>query len=82
MFISLVLFQAQIDGNVVRARFTLPPRQKISPPPKAVASAPKRDGTKSDNLSAEKDGPKRLRERMLHMLEILYFISTCYLLCH
>jgi len=54
--------QAQIDGNVVKARFTLPPRQKASPPPKAVA--PKRDAPRTDNAGAEveKDGPKRPRE--------------------
>lgn len=65
--------QAQIDGNVVRARFTLPPRQKVSPPPKPVAAAPKRDAPKTDNASAdiEKDGPKRQRERMLDYLNIL-----------
>jgi hypothetical protein len=73
--------QAQIDGNVVRAKFTLPPRQKLSPPPKPIAAAPKRDAPKTDNTSAdaEKDGPKRQRERMacirllsLHILLILY----------
>jgi RNA-binding protein with serine-rich domain 1 len=56
--------QAQIDGNVIKARFTLPPRQKVSPPPKASAVVPKRDGPRADNAGAdvEKDGPKRLRE--------------------
>lgn len=58
--------QAQIDGNVVQARFTLPPRQKVSPPIKAIANASKRDVPKTDGVSAdgEKDGPKRQRERM------------------
>ncbi|XP_043807305.1 RNA-binding protein CP29B, chloroplastic [Manihot esculenta] len=28
----------QIDGNFVRARFTLPPRQGVSPPPKPIAA--------------------------------------------
>ncbi|RVW42255.1 Serine/arginine-rich splicing factor SR45 [Vitis vinifera] len=57
-------WMAQIDGNVVRAKFTLPQRQKISSPPKAVATASKRDGPKTDNVGAdvEKDGPKRQRE--------------------
>lgn len=64
MVIDKPSLQAQIDGNVVRARFTLPQRQKVSPPPKAATSAPKRDAPKADNLSAEKDGPKRPRERM------------------
>lgn len=61
--------QAQIDGNVVKARFTLPPRHKVSPPPKASAVAPKRDGPRTDNASAdvEKDGPKRQRERIYLM---------------
>lgn len=60
-FVFFVM-QAQIDGNVVKARFTLPPRQKASPPPKAVA--PKRDAPRTDNAGAEveKDGPKRPRE--------------------
>ncbi|RDY10986.1 Serine/arginine-rich splicing factor SR45, partial [Mucuna pruriens] len=51
---------AQIDGNVIKARFTLPPRQKVSPPPKASAVAPKRDTPRTDNPSADvdKDGPK------------------------
>ncbi|XP_038998603.1 serine/arginine-rich splicing factor SR45-like isoform X3 [Hibiscus syriacus] len=50
---------AQIDGNVVRAKFTLPPRPKVSPPPKPIAPAPKRDAPKSDNVNAdtERDGP-------------------------
>jgi len=56
--------QAQIDGNVIKARFTLPPRQKVSPPPKASVAAPKRDTPRTDNASADvdKDGPKRQRE--------------------
>ncbi|CAN1263369.1 Serine/arginine-rich splicing factor SR45 [Linum perenne] len=55
---------AQIDGNVVRLRFTLPPRQNVSPREKPVVTAPKRDLLKTDRASAdiEKDGPKRLRE--------------------
>ena len=65
--------QGQIDGNVVRAKFTLPQRQKISSPPKAAATASKRDGPKTDNVSADvgKDGPKRQREG-------LFRIVTCY----
>jgi len=56
--------QAQIDGNVIKARFTLPPRQKVSPPPKASIAAPKRDTPRTDNAIADvdKDGPKRQRE--------------------
>jgi RNA-binding protein with serine-rich domain 1 len=65
MFI-IFFMQAQIDGNVVQARFTLPPRQKLSPPLKAVGNASKRDAPKTENASAdgEKDGPKRQRERI------------------
>lgn len=68
------LTQAQIDGNFVKAKFTLPPRQKVPlpPPPKPVSSAPKGEAPKSDNASAdvEKDGPKRPRESMF--LSFLY----------
>lgn len=74
--IFVTFLQAQIDGNVVRARFTLPQRQKVSPPPKAVAGAPKRDVSKADNVSADKDGHKRPRERMLHILDICYCTCT------
>lgn len=61
----IILMQAQIDGNIVKARFTLPPRQKVSSPAKAPALAPKRDAPRADNAGAdaEKDGPKRQRER-------------------
>ncbi|KAL6007556.1 hypothetical protein ACLOJK_033054 [Asimina triloba] len=55
----------QIDGNVVRARFTLPQRQKVSPPPKAVPPPPpKREAPPRENVGpdAEKDGQQRLRE--------------------
>ena len=59
--------QAQIDGNVVRAKFTLPQRKKVSPPPKAITPASKRDAARTDGVGADivKDGPKRQRERML-----------------
>ncbi|CAN7035338.1 unnamed protein product [Brassica rapa subsp. trilocularis] len=54
----------QIDGNVVKAKFTLPSRQKLSPPPKPVSTAPKREAPKPDNAAAgiEKDRPMRSRE--------------------
>lgn len=75
---AFFLTQGQIDGNVVKAKFTLPPRQKVSPPPKPVSSAPKRDAPKSDNAGAdvEKDGPKRPRESMslFYILVILQFV--------
>ena len=80
MFLIFFL-QAQIDGNVVQARFTLPPRQKLSPPLKAIASAPKRDVPKTDNVNAdgEKDGPKRQRERI--SLTLVSLSGTLYILC-
>ncbi|GER52757.1 arginine/serine-rich 45 protein [Striga asiatica] len=57
---------AQIDGKVVRAKFTLPERKKIPSPSKAVATTSRRDGPKSEDAAAadgEKDGaPKRPRE--------------------
>ena len=54
----------QIYGNVIKARFTQPARQKVLPPPKAAAVAPKRGGPRTDSATAdvEKDGPKRQRE--------------------
>jgi RNA-binding protein with serine-rich domain 1 len=63
LFIFFIM-QAQIDGNIIKARFTLPPRQKVSPPPKTSAVVPKREAPRTDNAGAdvEKDGPKRLRE--------------------
>lgn len=66
--ISLPAFmQGQIDGNVVRAKFTLPQRQKVSSPPKAAGTAVKRDGPKTDNVGTDvgKDGPKRQREGII-----------------
>lgn len=72
----LFVMQAQIDGNVIKARFTLPPRQKVSPPPKAFAVAPKRDTPRTDNASADvnKDGPKRQRECIYVVLGIFLFV--------
>lgn len=66
------LLQAQIDGNVVHATFTLSLLKKVSPPPKPVAASSKRDSSRTDNVSAdiEKDGPKRPRERNLHTLNL------------
>lgn len=76
----LIFFmQAQIDGNVVQARFTLPPRQKLSPPLKAIASAPKRDVPKTVNADGEKDGPKRQRERI--SLTFVSLSGTLYIFC-
>ncbi|PWA59761.1 serine-threonine/tyrosine-protein kinase catalytic domain-containing protein [Artemisia annua] len=50
---------AQIDGKVVQAKFTLPERKKVSPPPKSLATGSRRDVAKND---AEKDGPTRVRD--------------------
>lgn len=52
---TIDLSQAQIDGNYVQAKFTIPAR---TTPPKAPVAA-RRDA------DAEKDGPKRQRERKL-----------------
>ncbi|KAL6981764.1 hypothetical protein U1Q18_023385 [Sarracenia purpurea var. burkii] len=63
--VRLVIDHAgQIDGNIVRTKFTLPERKKVSPPPKVVPTASKREAPKIDNVGAdvEKDGPKRQRE--------------------
>lgn len=71
--------QAQIDGNVVKARFTLPPRQKASPPPKTSAVAPKREAPRTDDAGAdvEKDGPKRQREcKCLYLVQHFLYVVT------
>ena len=74
MILFVALMQAQIDGNVVRAKFTLPPRPKVSPPPKQIASATKRDAPKPDNAGAdiERDAPKRPRECMFNIVKFLF----------
>ena len=61
-----MLIQAQIDGKVVHAKFTLPERKKVSPP-KAVASTSRRDASKADSAGRDldKDGLKRPREGIL-----------------
>lgn len=68
----LVLLQAQIDGKVVHAKFTLPERKKVSSPPKAVATASRRDAPKTDGPGndVEKDGPKRQRECKILLVNI------------
>lgn len=69
--------QAQIDGNVVHATFTLSLPRKVSPPPKPVASASKRDASRTDNVNVdiEKDGPKRPRECMLLVVDLCYGLN-------
>ncbi|KAL2245131.1 UNVERIFIED_CONTAM: Serine/arginine-rich splicing factor SR45 [Sesamum indicum] len=61
---QLYMDGAQIDGKVVRAKFTLPERKKVASPPKAVPSTSRRDAPKSDDAAADadKDGLKRPRE--------------------
>lgn len=68
----LVLLQAQIDGKVVQAKFTLPERKKVSSPPKAVVTASRRDAPKTDSRGAdiEKDGQKRQRDCELFLVII------------
>jgi RNA-binding protein with serine-rich domain 1 len=53
----------QIDGNVVKLRFTLQPRQRAASPTK-VPPPPKRDAPPNDKgaSSAEKDAQQRPRE--------------------
>lgn len=63
--LNVCLFmQAQIDGKVVRSKFTLPERKKPASPPKAAATTSRRDGPKADDVAADanKDGPKRPRD--------------------
>lgn len=64
---EIMSMQAQIDGKVVRAKFTLTERKKPTSPPRAIASGSKRDATKNDGAGPdmEKDGPKRQREGRL-----------------
>ncbi|KAI3980126.1 hypothetical protein MKX01_034732, partial [Papaver californicum] len=53
---------AQIDGNVVRARFTLPQRQKVSSPTKNVPASQKKDALQKDDVDIEKDASQRQRD--------------------
>lgn len=55
--------QAQIDGSVVKARFTLPQRQKVLSPRKAVTTDLEKK-TSKDSIGAdvEKDGQQRPRD--------------------
>ncbi|KAK6133081.1 hypothetical protein DH2020_033120 [Rehmannia glutinosa] len=61
---QLYMDGAQVDGKVIRVKFTLPERKKASSPPKAVATSSSRDAPKSNDaaLDADKPGPKRLKE--------------------
>lgn len=68
---KLIILQAQIDGRVVQAKFTLPERKKASsPPPKPLPTASRRDVAKNDNVvaDAEKDAPRRVTAGMLIVL--------------
>jgi hypothetical protein len=64
---KFILSQAQIDGNVVKLRFTLTPRQKASSPMKPLPPPPKRDAPQNDKgaTAVEKDAQQRPRERKL-----------------
>ncbi|CAD6225106.1 unnamed protein product [Miscanthus lutarioriparius] len=54
----------QIDGNVVKLRFTLQPRQRAASPMKAPPPPPKRDAPQIEKgvSSAEKDAQQHPRE--------------------
>jgi len=58
---------------VVRVKFTLTQRQKVSPPPKAVPAAPKREALPRDKVGtdAEKDPQQRPRDRMFYIPELI-----------
>lgn len=49
---------------MVQAKFTLPERKKVSPPPKPLSTGPRRDGANA-GFDAEKDGPRRVTPGML-----------------
>lgn len=75
--LSLHILQGQIDGCVVRVRFTLTQRQKASSPPKVMPAAPKREVPPRDKVGtiAEKDAPQRPRERKYLELTRLSFLA-------
>ncbi|KAL6567642.1 hypothetical protein OROGR_001310 [Orobanche gracilis] len=61
---QLYMDGAQVDGKVVRAKFTLPERKRAPSPPKAVSTTSRRDAPKSKDAAADVDkvGPKKPRE--------------------
>lgn len=62
-FLSTIYLQAQVDGKVVRAKFTLPERKKVASPPKPVAATLRREPKAEDTAAdGDKDGAKRPRE--------------------
>jgi RNA-binding protein with serine-rich domain 1 len=63
----------QIDGNVVKLRFTLAPRQRASSPMKAPPPPPKRDVPHNEKgaPSAEKDVQQRRERKLLKHSVIL-----------
>ncbi len=65
--------QGQIDGNVVKLRFTLAPRQRASSPMKAPPPPPKRDVPHNEKgaPSAEKDVQQRRERKLLKHSVIL-----------
>ncbi|KAK1282137.1 Arginine/serine-rich protein 45 [Acorus calamus] len=61
---ALLYMDGTDRGNVIKAKFTLPPRRKVSPPPKPISVGPKRDVPPRENVGAnnEKDMQQRPRE--------------------
>ncbi|KAG6405183.1 hypothetical protein SASPL_132769 [Salvia splendens] len=61
---QLYMDGAQIDGKVVRAKFTLPERKKVASPPKTVATTSRRDASKAEDTAADgdRDGEKHPRD--------------------
>ncbi|CAD6342359.1 unnamed protein product [Miscanthus lutarioriparius] len=68
----------QIDGNVVKLRFTLQPRQRAASPMKAPPPPPKRDASQIENgvSSAEKDAQQRPRESVDYTCLSLLNLAT------
>ncbi|CAD6206542.1 unnamed protein product [Miscanthus lutarioriparius] len=77
-------WMGQIDGNVVKLRFTLQPRQRAASPMKAPPPPPKRDAPQIEKgvSSAEKDAQQRPREShgdlIVQLMIILYSIAVDY----
>lgn len=75
LVLLLLVLQGQIDGCIIRVRFTLTQRQKASSPIKAVPAAPKKEAPPKDKVGppAEKDAPPQPRESEL--LQLIEFLS-------
>ncbi|KAL3851053.1 hypothetical protein ACJIZ3_012935 [Penstemon smallii] len=70
---QLYMDGAQVDGKVVRAKFTLPERKKPTFPPKAVATTSRRDAPKTDDdvLDADRDKKRPREENLLDTISVL-----------